>query len=102
MVSRRVMIAGGAGAVLAAGIGYRIWDRGVFAGPQGEAYLPWANWQGSPVDGIARPLSAAILAANPHDTQPWLFELRNESITVYADRARNLGSFDPFRREMHL
>ncbi len=102
MVSRRMMIAGGAGAVLAVGLGYRAWDRGVFAGPGGAAYEPWAHWRGSVIDGIARPLSAAILAANPHDTQPWLFELGDETITVYADRARNLGSFDPFRREMHL
>jgi len=27
---------------------------------------------------------------------------RGESITVLADRSRHLGSFDPFRREMHL
>ncbi|HEX4302115.1 MAG TPA: hypothetical protein VHZ78_04950 [Rhizomicrobium sp.] len=100
MVSRRMMI--GAGAALVAGLGYRVWDRGVFAGPGGEAYAPWAHWRGSVVDGIARPLSAAILAANPHDTQPWLFETGNDEITVYADRARNLGAFDPFRREMHL
>ena len=102
MVSRRMAIAGGATALLAGGLGYRIWDRGVFAGPQGEAYAPWADWRGSILDGIARPLHAAILAANPHDTQPWLFELGDERITVYADRARNLRSFDPFRREMHL
>ena len=102
MVSRRMMMAGGAGAVLAAGLGYRVWDRGVFAGPAGAPYEAWAQWRGSVMDGIARPLCAAILAANPHDTQPWLFELGNETITVYADRARNLGSFDPFRREMHL
>ncbi len=101
-ISRRMLIAGGTGAAVIAGVGYRIWDRGVFSGPGGEAYAPWADWQGSVVDGIARPLHAAILAANPHDTQPWLFELRDESITVYADRARNLGSFDPFRREMYL
>jgi nitroreductase len=42
------------------------------------------------------------LAANPHDTQPWLFRLGDDSIDVFADRARNLGAFDPFRREMHL
>ncbi len=102
MVSRRMMIAGGIGAAVVAGAGYRIWDRGVFAGVQGAAYDPWATWQGSIVDGIARPLHAAILAANPHDTQPWLFEIANDTITVYADRLRNLGSFDPFRREMHL
>lgn len=102
MVSRRTMIAGGVGAAAVAGLGYRVWDRGVFAGPGGVPYEPWAQWRGSVIDGIARPLSAAILAANPHDTQPWLFELGDESITVHADRARNLGSFDPFRREMHL
>ncbi len=102
MVSRRTMIAGGAGAALVAGLGYRIWDRGVFAAPGGDAYAPWGRWRGSVVDGVTRPLNAAILAASPHDTQPWLLEVGDESITVYADRARNLGSFDPFRREMHL
>ena len=102
MVSRRTMLAGGAGAVLIAGAGFRIWDRGVFSGPQGTAYAPWGEWRGSVVDGLKQPVRAAILAANPHDTQPWLFELRDEAITVYADRARNLGAFDPFRREMHL
>jgi len=102
MVSRRTMIVGAAGAALAGGLGYRIWDRGVFSGPQGTAYAPWSAWRGSIVDGVKRPLHAAILAANPHDTQPWLFEPRDAAITVYADRARNLGAFDPFRREMQL
>ena len=49
---------------------------------------------------------AAIARRNPgseqHDTQPWLFDVRENAITVFADRARNLGTFDPFRREMHL
>jgi len=102
-LSRRMLIGAGAGGILAAGLGYRIWDRGVFAAPSGEPYKPWDTWQGTIVDGLARPLHAAILAANPHDTQPWLFEINaSDSITVYADRIRNLGSFDPFRREMHL
>ncbi|HWD27561.1 MAG TPA: hypothetical protein VG387_10380 [Rhizomicrobium sp.] len=102
MVSRRTMIAGGGAAVLAAGLGYRVWDRGVLQGVGGTAYAPWDGWRGSVIDGAARPLSAAILAANPHDTQPWLFEMGDASITVYADRLRNLGTFDPFRREMQL
>jgi nitroreductase len=49
-----------------------------------------------------RPLRSAILAASPHDTQPWLFAVSAGAIAVYADRARHLGAFDPFRREMHL
>ena len=46
--------------------------------------------------------AAVALAASPHNTQPWLFDVTDDAIDVYADRARHLGSFDPFRREMHL
>lgn len=102
MVSRRGMIAGGAGAAVLAALGYRAWDRGVFTAGEGPAFAPWTEWQGQAGEGIVRPLHAAILAASPHDTQPWLFAPHGDSITVFADRARNLGSFDPFRREMHL
>jgi len=100
--TRRLVIGGGAGALVLAGLGYRAWDRGAFEAGQGEAFEPWQNWRGQPGDGPKQPLHAAILAANPHDTQPWLFSAAGASITVLADRSRNLGSFDPFRREMHL
>jgi len=101
MPSRRAFIASGAG-LAAAALGYRAWDRGVFAGATGPAYVPWDEWRGIEADGNRRPLRAAILAASPHDTQPWLFTLSAREVTIYADRARHLGTFDPFRREMHL
>ena len=99
---RRVLVGGGALLLALAGLGYRAWDRGVGAEGEGTAYAPWRNWQGGPQDGRLRPLRAAILAANPHDTQPWVFAPGQDAIEVFADRSRNLGSFDPFRREMHL
>jgi nitroreductase len=99
--TRRALIAG-AGAAALAGLGYRAWDRGVLSGSKGPAYSPWGDWEGTPADGIKRPLRAAILASNPHDTQPWLFKVGENAITVFADRERHLGTFDPFRREMHL
>ena len=102
MLSRRVMIGGGAGAAVLAALGYRAWDRGLFSGTSGAAYEPWQEWQGHAGEGARRPLHAAILAASAHNTQPWLFEVDDDSIIIYADRKRNLGSFDPFRREMHL
>jgi hypothetical protein len=103
VISRRVLIAGGGvGALALAGLGYRAWDRGVGLAGEGPAFLPWRNWEGVPEDGWLRPLRAAILAANPHDTQPWSFAAGADGIHVFADRARNLGAFDPFRREMHL
>jgi hypothetical protein len=103
VISRRVLtVGGGIAALAAAGLGYRAWDRGVVTSGGGPAFLPWGNWEGAPEDGALRPLRAAILAANPHDTQPWAFAVGADGIEVFADRARNLGSFDPFRREMHL
>lgn len=101
MLKRRAAITTGAGLAVAA-LGYRAWDRGVFAGASGPAYAPWIDWQGNETDGNRRPLHAAILAASPHDTQPWQFALSGNELAVYADRARHLGTFDPFRREMHL
>ena len=99
---RRRLLAGAGAALVLGGIGFRAWDRGVWSGGEGAAYAPWLNLEASASDHIMRPLHAAILAANPHDTQPWLFQIRNDSITLFADRSRHLGSFDPFRREMHL
>ena len=102
MQGRRAMLIGGASAGAFAALGYRAWDRGVWSSGKGVAFTPWQDWEGTDADGLKRPLRAAILAANPHDTQPWLFEVGDNAIRVFADRARNLGSFDPFRREMHL
>ncbi|HZL33976.1 MAG TPA: hypothetical protein VFC78_01620 [Tepidisphaeraceae bacterium] len=99
---RRALLAGGAAALIAGGLGFRAWDRGIWSGGEGVAYAPWKDWQGHAGDGGNRPVRAAILAANPHDTQPWLFQVQESGITLFANRARNLGSFDPFRREMHL
>ncbi len=103
MQTRRALLTGGGAAALAlGGLAYRGWDRGLWSGGEGAAYKPWSDWRGDAAEGVRRPLRAAILAANPHDTQPWLFDVAENGVTLYADRARNLGTFDPFRREMHL
>ncbi|HWA89532.1 MAG TPA: hypothetical protein VG889_05815 [Rhizomicrobium sp.] len=102
--TRRIFV-GGAGVALLGAIGaggYRAWDRGVFEPGEGPAFRPWDEWRGREDEGPKQTLHAAILAANPHDTQPWAFSAHGASISVFADRTRNLGSFDPFRREMHL
>jgi nitroreductase len=102
MTRRRNLIAGGVGAAALAALGYRLWDRGALELGEGPAYDAWDEWRGREEDGYRRPLRAAILAASPHNTQPWLFEVSATGITVYADRTRHLGAFDPFRRELHL
>jgi nitroreductase len=45
---------------------------------------------------------AAILAASPHNTQPWLFKVTNSSIELYIDTNRNVGALDPYLREEHI
>src|SRR5271166_2764842 len=70
---------------------------------EGDAYAPWSLWNDPSVRETPLALvAAAVLAANPHDTQPWLFRIREDSIDVFADLSRNLGAMDPYVREMHL
>jgi hypothetical protein len=42
---------------------------------------------------------AAILATNPHNTQPWGFRVSASAVDMYADPSRNIGAMDPYRRE---
>lgn len=96
----------GAGAVTVAVAGGLVWrgvERGAFSVSQGAPWELWETWSddaraGTPLALIA----AAVLAASPHNTQPWLFHVTENRIDLYADRSRNLGAFDPFLREMIL
>lgn len=95
----------GAGAVTVLVVGGGVWrahDRGVWSVAEGPAYEPWHSWRTDGVEGPLNLVRAGILAANPHNTQPWLFRVQDARITLLADTERNLGSFDPYRREMFL
>lgn len=86
---------------------YRAQRQGVFSTAQGVAFEPWYDWRNQPEAGALRLVQAAILAANPHNTQPWLFHVQEDgqqtgSIDVYADMSRHLGTMDPYCREMML
>src|SRR5262249_36445750 len=103
MPSRRqaLQVAAGAAAVLGAGVVWRAWDQGVFSTGTGPAYEPWAQWQKGDATSPRQLVQAAILAANPHNSQPWRFAIRPDAIDLYADYTRNIGSIDPLLREMH-
>jgi hypothetical protein len=83
------------------GVAWRANDQGVFSTGQGPAYEPWDDWRTS-TKGPLDLMRAAILAANPHNSQPWLFRVTPSQINLFADHMRNLGAIDPFLREMHI
>src|SRR5208283_4228561 len=103
-VQRRFFLKG-AGIVTVAVVGgcvWRAWDQGVFSVGEGPAYEPWNDWRTTGNDASLALVHAAILAASPHNTQPWLFKVTNSSIELYIDTQRNVGALDPYLREEHI
>jgi hypothetical protein len=94
--------AGVASVLVAAGGVWRAEDQGVFSVGQGPAYRPWKDWRSHAGEGPLTLIRAAILAASPHNTQPWLFKVAPSSIDLYIDTKRNVGALDPYLREEHI
>ena len=105
-VTRRGLLKGlglGAMTVVVAGIGvgtFRVYANGVLDSGDGEPYEPWQRWREDP--GTLGMVGAAILAANPHNSQSWLFATTPTSVDVFADVARRTGALDPFGREQMI
>ena len=105
-MSRRSMlhhVGVGAATVVVAGIGvgsYRVFDNGVLDPGDGTAYDAWATWRDdhTPLGTVA----AAIIAANPHNTQAWIFHVAADSIQLFADPSRRAGTLDALDREHHI
>jgi nitroreductase len=55
---------------------------------------------GSAMAALGRGVEFAVLAPSVHNTQPWLFELREDRLAVRADRSRQLAALDPTGREL--
>jgi len=103
MDRRTFLKGGGVVLVLAAGGGvWRAYDQGVFSVGEGPAYEPWRNWRRGRERGPLMLVRAAILAASPHNTQPWLFKVSDSRIELYLDARRNVGALDPYLREAHI
>jgi len=101
---RRRSFLKGAGVLTVAVVGggvWRAWDQGVFSTGYGPAYEPWKDWRNAKGSPLAL-VSAAILAASPHNTQPWLFRVSDSSIELHIDKSRNVGALDPYLREEHI
>jgi hypothetical protein len=92
----KLMVGTGGGALLLSAL-----PGCAFPANDGAAFEPW-NFPGEetrPEFIVAR---AALLAANPHDTQPWALRVTPSLIELHADFSRNLGTMDSLLREMHI
>jgi nitroreductase len=47
-------------------------------------------------------VSAGVLEASPHNSQPWRFSVSRDQILLYAVFGRKIGAMDPFEREMFI
>jgi hypothetical protein len=93
----------GGAAVGVGGLGVLSWratDQGVFGAGMGPAYDAWGEWDHG--SGPITLVRSAILSANPHNSQPWRFQVSGSGIDMYADTSRNIGAMDPYLREMHI
>lgn len=104
-LSRKAFIAGTGATLILAG-GGMLWraEGGIFTAEEGPAYELWKQpWPEKPAaNDLIGIVSAATLAANPHNSQPWLFKMEKDRIQLFADRSRKLKAIDPDERELML
>lgn len=58
--------------------------------------------KGSASEKLKFMLLYAVLAPSSHNSQPWLFNLADDAVELYADRQRSLPQVDPEDRELIL
>lgn len=94
-------IGGATVAVAGAGVlSYRVYDTAVLNSGGGPAYVPWQAWRETP--GPLGAVASAVLAASPHNTQPWAFGVGADAIDVFLDDTRGTGAVDPLGREQYI
>ena len=97
MIGRRQLLLG-AGGVAVAGVAGRAWQQGLLGGDN-PALMAWDEWSSGRQIGVLKLVGAGILAASPHNTQPWSFAVGRMGVDIFEVPGRHLGSMDPYGRE---
>ncbi|MBU6166817.1 MAG: hypothetical protein KGQ52_11930 [Alphaproteobacteria bacterium] len=97
MTSRRQLLFGAGGLALA-GVAGRAWQQGLLGGGN-PALAAWDDWSSGRLVGPLKLVGAGVLAASPHNSQPWSFAVGRLGVDIFEVPGRNLGAMDPFGRE---
>ncbi len=100
MVTRRNLVLGTGVAAVAAGAGYHMLSR---AGPAyRDAVLEtWSAMSPSQAGEFNYLVHYATLAANSHNTQPWLFSITADTVVIRPDMARATPAADPDHHHLY-
>ena len=60
------------------------------------------NQQVTARDKIKFLLKYAVLAPSTHNSQPWLFKIKDNSVEIYIDESRKLPQADPLGRDLYI
>lgn len=101
MISRRAVLVGSGLIVAGAGAGYLAWpgDDPAYSRDVAASRRKMADAGGSGVDA-AELVRFATLAANSHNTQPWLFLAQGSTLRVRPDLSRRCPVVDPEDRHL--
>ncbi len=92
-------LGGGVGLAAAGGVLVRAIDQGLVFSGDGPGLAAWRDWNQDRYSGPLSLVSAGILAASPHNSQPWHFAVARLGVDIFEAPERNLGAMDPFGRE---
>ncbi len=98
MISRRAVLGGAGGLVALAGLGRAV-DQGVVVDLGSPGLAAWDDWRQRRYQGPLALVSAGVLGASPHNTQPWRFAVGRLGVDVFEVPERGLGAMDSFGRE---
>ena len=97
-LSRRQLVGGGAGTLAGVAL-LRAIDQGVIDLDGEPGLKAWEDWNTRRHAGPLALVAAGLLAASPHNSQPWRFAVNRLGVDIFEVPERQLGAIDPFGRE---